>query len=106
MQSTENGSIEAQTPTPPVSEDPSGISQSEPTPTPIPPATPAVRAAVRLPSGLRRPAPSPVSTLVANLQDLDVAAVEAVVVGVREAWRGGDQSAIVDAPLLSKRHLL
>ena len=51
----------------------------------------------RTPTPTRPSSPTPTATLLAELQGLDVEAVEAVLVGVRAAWESGDQKVIADA---------
>jgi hypothetical protein len=64
--------------------------RQDPVPAPTPPAAKSV-------SGQETGTPSRVATLIAELQNEDAAAVEAGLVGVREAFRRGDHSAIEEA---------
>lgn len=66
--------------------------------------TPASPPALPSPSGGVRP-PTPTTTLIAQLQGIDPEAVEQAIVGVREAWKRGDQSVVADA-LISQATLL
>jgi hypothetical protein len=56
-------------------------------------------------SGLLHPAPSQAATCIAAMREQDVAAVEATLVSVREAYRRGDCSAI-EASLIDQAALL
>ena len=88
------------------SRSPSELARVEPTvplsvsghaPTLTPPSSLPRQPASSVPVVLEDRPPTPTTTLLAELQGLDVEAVEAGLVGVRAAWRQGDQGAIADA---------
>lgn len=107
MTSISRESVES-TATQPAEERAVSVSGTAPTPTPPAPAVRPPNAPTALtvrearptthtaPPPARAPAPSPTTALIANLQGCDVAAVEAVVVGVAQAFQRGDQSAVVE----------
>ena len=65
--------------------------------TPTPPSSLPRQPAPSAPAVLEDRPPTPTLTLLAELQGLDVEAVEAGLVCVRAAWHRGDQSAVGDA---------